>query len=133
MAFAHGSVWLTLVWLAATGVMGAWVASASYAVAAEAVPPEKGIIVSTMYNTSGGSALPSPRPLPAMCSRCAQVGVQVDTPAGLVTQYFPAEETFTWSAMIVGVAALIGVVAALSIRSRRLRAEARTGGSRSNS
>jgi hypothetical protein len=62
-----------------------------------------------------------------------EVGVEVVTADGPVIQYFPAEETFTWSLTIVGVAALISVAAALSIRSRRLRAEARIEGLRSSS
>ncbi len=54
MALAHGSVWINLVWLAATGVMAAWAGSAAYAVGAEAVPPQQGVIVSTIYHAAGG-------------------------------------------------------------------------------
>ncbi len=125
MAFAHGSVWITLVWLAATGVMGAWVSSASFAVATEAVPPEKGIIVSTMFNTMGGIGTAAAAAAAGYVLSLRQVGVQVSTPGGLVTEHFPAEEAFTWSAMIVGGVALIGTACVLTIRSKRLRGESR--------
>lgn len=125
MAFAHGSVWMTLVWLAGTGVMGGWVTSASYAVAAEAVPPEKGIIVSTIYNTMGGLGTAVGAAAAGYVLSLRQVGVQVSTPGGLVTEHFPAEQSFTWSAMIVGAAALVGMASVLTIRSKRLRVEGR--------
>ncbi|MBN1631041.1 MAG: MFS transporter [Thermoleophilia bacterium] len=130
MAFAHGSPWLVSGWLVTTGIMAAWATSASYAVGAEAVSPEKGIIVGTIYNTAGGLGTAIASASAGYVLSLRKVAVEVGTADGPVTQYFPAEETFTWSLMIVGVAALIGVLAAVSIRSRRLRAESRTGGSR---
>lgn len=130
MAFAHGSLWLVSIWLVTTGIMAAWAASASYAVGAEAVPPEKGIIVGTIYNTAGGLGTAIAAASAGYVLSLREVGVEIGTVEAPAVGYFPAEETFTWSLIIVGVAALIGVLAALSIRSKRLRAESRTGGSR---
>jgi hypothetical protein len=49
-----------------------------------------------------------------------QVAVEVVTPIGVQTELFPADETFTWSSLIVGVAGLAGVVCVLTIRSGKL-------------
>ena len=121
LALAHGSAGIIMVWLAATGVMGAWATSATYAVATEAVPPEKGIIVGTIYNTVGGLGTAVGAAAVGYVLSLREVGVEVSTPSGVVTEFFPAEETITWSMALVGAAALIGVLSALTIRSKRLR------------
>jgi MFS family permease len=125
MAFAHGSVWINMMWLAATGMMSAWAGSASYAVAAEAVPPKQGVIVSTICNTAGGGGAAIAEAVAGYVLTLRAVIVKVATPGGLVTEFFPAEETFTLSAMIVGAAALVSIVCVLTIRSKELRVAGR--------
>ncbi len=120
MAFAHGSIWLNLLWLALTGSLGAWAGSASYAVAAEAVRPEQGIMVSAIYNTAGATGAAVAGAVAGFVLTLRTVAVDIETPSGLVTEFFPAEETFTWSALIVGGAAVVGILCVLTIRSRQL-------------
>jgi len=56
-----------------------------------------------------------------------QVSVVVTTANGVETQLFPANETFTWSALIVGGMALTGIAIVLSIRTKRLRETVQAG------
>ena len=125
LAFAHGSMWLTLVWMAATGMPAALAGSASYAVAAEAVAPEQGILVSTIYNMAAGTGCAVASAVAGYVLTLRQVAVPVTTPNGHQTQLFPANETFTWAALIVGGMAVAGIAAVLTIRSKQLRAAAR--------
>jgi MFS family permease len=122
LAFAHGSLWLTFLWLAATGMPAALAGSASYATAAEAVSPEQGILVSTIYNTAAGTGSSVASAIVGYVLTLRQVAVPVTTPGGVETQFFPADETFTWSALIAGGMAVVGIAAVLTIRSRRSRA-----------
>ena len=125
LAFAHGSMWLTLVWLAAAGMPAAFAGSASYAVAAEAVAPEQGILVSAIYNTAAGTGCAIASAVVGYVLTLRQVAVPVTTPDGVVSQLFPADETFTWSALIVGGMAVLSVAAVLTIRSKQLHGNAR--------
>jgi MFS family permease len=119
LAFAHGSLWLTLVWLAAIGAPAALAGSASYAVAAEAVAPEQGILVSTIYNTAANTGAAVASAAVGYVLTLRQVAVSVATPNGVEKQLFPADATFTWSALIVGGVALAGVATVLTIRTKR--------------
>ncbi len=125
MAFAHGSVWINVMWLAAFGAMCAWVGSASYAVATEAVPPRQGVIVSTIYNTAGTGGAAVAAAIAGYVLTLREVSVETVTSAGVVTELFPAEETFTWSALLIGGATVIGIVCVLTIRSKELRVAGR--------
>lgn len=116
LAFAHGSLWLTLVWLAALGVPGALSGSASYAVAAEAVTPEQGLQVGTIYATAANIGAAIASAIVGYVLSLRQVAVPVTTPGGMETQLFPADATFTWSALIVAGMAVVGTTAVLSIR-----------------
>lgn len=130
LAFAHGSIWATLLWMAAIGMGPGLGGPSSYAVAAEAVAPEQGIQVSTIYNTITGTGCTIAAAAVGYVLTIRQVAVEIITPAGVQTQLFPANETFTWSCLIVGVAGLIGVACVLSIRSGELhlaRGESRSG------
>jgi len=127
LAFAHGSLWLTFMWLAAIGAPTALAGSASYAVAAEAVAPEQGILVSTIYNTAANTGAAVASAVVGYVLTLRQVAVPVTTPNGVETQLFPANETFTWSALIVGGMALVGIATVLSIRTKRLHAAAPDG------
>jgi MFS family permease len=118
LAFAHGSLWLTIVWMAGAGVQAALAGSASFTVAAEAVAPEQGIHVSTIYNTAAGTGCAVASALVGYVLTLRQIAVPVTTPDGVETQLFPADETFTWVALIVGGMALVGIAAVLTIRSR---------------
>ncbi|NLE11269.1 MAG: MFS transporter [Actinobacteria bacterium] len=124
LAFAHGSMWLTIVWMAATGVPAALAGSASYSVAAEAVAPEQGILLGTIYNVSAGTGCSIASALVGYVLSLRLVAVEITTPDGVQTQLFPADETFTWSALIVGGMAVIGLAAIMTIRSGHLRAAA---------
>jgi hypothetical protein len=125
LAFAHGSIWLTLLWMAATGVPAALAGSASYAVAAEAVAPEQGILLSTIYNMAAGTGCSIASAAVGYVLTLRQVAVPVTTSNGVQTQLFPANDTFTWSALIVGGMAVAGIAAVLTIKSGQLRAAAR--------
>jgi MFS family permease len=119
LAFAHGSLWLTLVWLAAIGVPSALAGSASYAVAAEAVLPEQGLVVSTVYSTAANTGSAAASAIVSYILTLRQVAVPVATPNGVETQLFPADETFTWSALIIGGITVVGILAVLTIRTKR--------------
>jgi MFS family permease len=120
LAFAHGSLWLTLLWLAATGVPAALAGSASYAVAAEAVAPEQGILISTIYNTAANTGASVASAIVGYVLTLRQVAVLVTTPDGVDTQLFPADKTYTWSALIVGGVALVGIAVVPTIRTKSL-------------
>lgn len=120
LAFAHGSLQLTLLWLAAVGVPAALAGSASYAVAAEAVAPEQGIVVSAIYNTAANTGAAVASAIVGYVLTLRQVAVPVSTPSGGETQLFPANETFTWSALIVGGMAVAGLAVVLTIRTKHL-------------
>jgi MFS family permease len=122
LAFAHGSFWLTLLWLAAIGAPTALAGSASYAVAAEAVAPEQGILVSTIYNTAANTGAAVASAVVGYVLTLRQVAVPVTTAKGVETQMFPANETFTWCALIVGGMSLAGIAIVLSIRTKRVGA-----------
>jgi hypothetical protein len=119
LAFAHGSLWLTLLWMAATGVPAALAGSASYAIGTEAVAPDQGILVSTIYNTAAGTGSSVASAIVGYVLTLRLVAVPVTTPNGVETQLFPADETFTWSALIVGGMALAGIAAVLTIKSKQ--------------
>ncbi len=125
LAFAHGSLWLTLLWMAAAGMPAALAGSASYAVAAEAVAPEQGILVSAIYNTASGTGCAIASAVVGYVLTLRQVAVPVTTPNGVQTQLFPADETFTWSALIVGGVAAVSIAAVMTIRSKQLHGNAR--------
>jgi len=118
LAFIHGSIWLVFLWLFFIGVPSAFGGSASYALAAEAVPPEKGILVSTIYGTTAnvGASFSS-----AIVGYVLTLRSVEYVAPGAEPQIIPADETFTWSQLIVGVLAVICMVAILSIRTKRLR------------
>jgi len=122
LAFAHGSIWATLLWMAAIGIGPGLGGPASYAVAAEAVAPEQGIQVSTIYNTITGTGCTIAAAVVGYVLTIRHVSVEVVTPNGIETLLFPANETFTWVSMIVGVAGLVGVACVLTIRTAKLRA-----------
>ena len=124
LAFAHGSLGLTLFWMALNGVPVALAGSASYVVAAEAVEPEKGIVLATIYNCAAGIGCSVASAVVGYVLTLRLVAVQVTTPDGVQTQLFPADETFTWAALIIGGMAVVGIAAVLTIRSRQLRAAA---------
>ena len=128
LAFAHGSIWATLLWMAVIGIGPGLGGPASYAVSAEAVAPERGIQVSTIYNTITGTGCTIAAAVVGYVLTIRQVAVDVTTPAGIQTQLFPANETFTWSALIIGVAGLAGLACVLSIRTSSLRADPYHGG-----
>ncbi len=119
LAFAHGSIWITLVWLAAGGAVPAWAGSASYAVATEAVPPERGVIVSTICNTSGAIGAAVATAVVGYILTLRQITIPVEGAGGTVSMTFPAEETLIWSAMLVGVAALVNIFCVLTIKARQ--------------
>jgi MFS family permease len=124
LAFAHGSLWLTLLWLAALGVPAALAGSASYAVAAEAVTPQQGILVSTIYNVAANTGASVGSAVVGYVLTLRQVAVPVTTPSGVEMQFFPADATFTWSALIVAGMAVAGIAAVLSIRTKHHRVAA---------
>ncbi len=121
LAFAHGSLWLVLVWLAALGVPGALSGSAGYAVAAEAVTPEQGLQVGTIYATAANTGAAVASAVVGYVLSLRQVAVPVPTPGGVEDQLFPADATFTWSALIVAGMAVVAVMAVLSIRVTQTR------------
>ena len=119
LAFAHGSIWITLLWLAAGGAVPALAGSASYAVATEAVPPERGVIVSTICNTSGAIGAAVATAVVGYILTLREMTVPLEGPGGTANVTFPAEETLIWSAMLVGVAALVNIVCVLTIKARQ--------------
>jgi MFS family permease len=121
LAFVHGSFWLVMLWMTFTGISAALAGSASYSVAAEAVAPEQGIVVSTIYNTAAGLGSTVASAIVGYILSIRQVAVEVATPSGPETQLFPANETYTWAALTVAGMAIIGILAVLSIRSKQLR------------
>ncbi|NLV71521.1 MAG: MFS transporter [Actinobacteria bacterium] len=125
LAYAHGSMWLTLLWVAATGMPPALAGSASYTVAAEAVLPEEGILVSTIYNTAAGLGSSIASAVVGYVLTIREVAVEVATPDGSESAFFPADQTYTWSALIIGGIAVSGMLAVLTIRQKHLRAAAR--------
>lgn len=121
LAFAHASVWVVVVWLAAIGVMSAWAGSASYAAGTEAVSPEQGVIVGTLYNTATASGAAVAGAVAGYVLSLRQVTVEVVAPAGPAVEVFPAEATFTWAMLIVGVTAVVAVLSVLTIPPKRAR------------
>ena len=86
-------------------------------VAAEAVSPEQGIQVSTIYNATGGIGAAVASAAVGYLLTLQTVAVQMTTASGTESQLFPAEGTFTWSALVIGFLALVGIGCALSLRS----------------
>lgn len=125
LAFAHGSFWLVMLWIMLTGISAALAGSASYSVAAEAVPPEQGVVVSTIYNTAAGLGSAVGSAMTGYILSIRQVAVEVTTPSGPEMQLFPANETYTWAALTVAGMAIIGILVVLSIRSKQLRSISR--------
>ena len=121
LAFAHGSLWLVVMWLACTGTMPAIAGSAAYVLGNEAVRPEQGILISTIYNTAAGVGASVASAAAGYIMTVRTVAVQVSTGGGLETQRFPADQTFTWSALLVGGAAVAGMLVALTIRTGRMQ------------
>jgi MFS family permease len=121
LAFAHASVWVVVMWLAAIGVMSAWAGSASYAAGTEAVSPEQGVIVGTLYNTATASGAAVAGAVAGYVLSLRQVTVEVVAPAGPAVEVFPAEATFTWAMLIVGVTAVAAVLSVLTIPRKRAR------------
>ena len=123
IAFAHGSLWLTFVWMALNGVPAALAGSGSYALAAEAVAPEQGILVSTIYNIAAGTGCTIASAAAGYVLTLRQVPVPVSTPNGVQNQLFPANATITWAALIAAGMAVAGVIAVSSITTGRLRVQ----------
>jgi MFS family permease len=121
LAFAHGSLGLTFLWLAALGVPAALAGSASYAIAAEAVTPDQGILVGTIYGTAANTGAAVASAVVGYVLTLRQVAVPVVTATGTDTQLFPADVTFTWSALIVGGMAVVGIAAVLTIKTKHGR------------
>jgi MFS family permease len=121
LAFAHGSLWLVFMWLGALGIPGALTGSASYAVAAEAVAPEQGLQVGTIYATAANTGAAVSSAVVGYMLTLRHVAVPVSTAHGLETQLVPADATYTWSALIVAFMALVGILAVLTIGTRRPR------------
>jgi MFS family permease len=121
LAFMHGSLWLILIWLAALGIPSAWGGAASYAVAAEAVSPEQGVIVGTLYNTAGAIGASTAMAIAGSFLTLREVSVQVAGPTGLSTQTFPAEQAFVWSSLFIGAVSVAGAACVLTIRPGELR------------
>ena len=111
--------------LGCTGSMPALAGSAAYVVGNEAVRPEQGILVSTIYNTAAGVGASIASAAAGYVMTLRTVAVPVSTATGVETRLFPAEKTFTGSALIVGGAAIAGVLAVLSIRTGRLQTATR--------
>lgn len=125
LAFAHGSFWLVMLWIMFTGISAALAGSASYSVAAEAVSPEQGVVVSTIYNTAAGLGSAVGSAMTGYILSIRQVAVEVTAPSGPEMQLFPANETYTWAALTVAGMAIIGILVVLSIRSKQLRSISR--------
>jgi MFS family permease len=119
LALAHGSLWLVFVWLAALGAAGALAGSASYAVAAEVVRPEQGLLVGTVYSTSGNIGAAVASAVVGYVLTLRSIPMSIGTAKGVETQIFPAEVTYTWSALIIGVMALVGTGAVLTVKPKR--------------
>jgi hypothetical protein len=86
------------------------------------VPPERGILVSTIYTTTGGAGAAVASAIAGYVLTLREVTVPVVTPDAVVDQIFPAEETITWSTLIVGAMAVVAILSVLTIRAKRLRA-----------
>lgn len=115
LAFAHHSLWLTMVWMALAGIPGALAGSASFSIAAEAVAPDQGILVSTIYNAAAGTGSAVASALAGFVLTLRQVELTVGTASGVETQTFPADETFTWSALIAASMAVLATGLALTL------------------
>lgn len=118
LAFAHGSLGLTLLWLAALGAAGALAGSASYAVAAEVVTPEQGLLVGTIYATAANIGAAVASAVVGYVLTLRVVSVEVLGANGVEIQLFPADATYTWSAVIVGAMALVGTGAVLTVKAK---------------
>jgi MFS family permease len=130
LAYAHGSLAWTFVWLAAIGIPGALAGSASYVAAAEIVKPEQGILISTIYNTAANIGASAASALAGLVLTLRVVAVPVLTDGGAETQWFPTDTAFTWAMLIVAGLLFVGLVAVLTIRpplqDNPLAAEGRT-------
>lgn len=115
LAFAHGSLGLTMMWMALAGIPGALAGSASFALAAEMVAPEQGIVVSTIYNAAAGSGSAVASALTGFVLTLRQVELPVKTADGIRRQLFPDGETFTWAALIAAGMAVLATVVTLSL------------------
>lgn len=117
MAAAHGSVWMNFVWLGVFGITFAWGGTAAYAVAAEAVPPQQGVVASALLTTSLNIAASVGTALTGYILTLRTVAFKVPGAPAPVT--VPASQTFTWAAIVVGVVAALSVVAILTINPKK--------------
>ena len=120
LAFAHDSIWVNIIWLASFGVLAAWAGSASYSGATEVVPPHQGGVVSGLYtaamNTGGSLAAALAGSLLSLHS----IVVDMKMPGGgTSSQAFPTEETFVWSALLIGAMGVLNLAALITIDSKR--------------
>jgi len=122
MALAHGSLWVNFVWMATFGVAMAWGNTAALAVAAEAVPPEQGVIASGILTTVMNLSASISTALTGYILTVSTLSFK--GPAGEVT-VVPAGSTITWSAIIIGVAATVSIIANLTINPRKFHIAAR--------
>ena len=117
MAAAHGSVWMNFVWLGVFGITFAWGGTAAYAVAAEAVSPQQGVVASALLTTSMNIAASVGTALTGYILTLRTVTLKVPGAPAPVT--VPASQTFTWAAIVVGVVAALSVVAILTINAKK--------------
>lgn len=125
MALAHGSVWVNFIWLGVFGVTFAWGGTAAYAVAAEAVPPQQGVIASALLGTSMNIAASVGTALTGYILTLRTVTMAVPGAPAPVT--VPAGSTFTWSAIVIGVVAALSMVAVLTINPKKFHIADREG------
>lgn len=103
MALAHGSVWISVVWLSTVGVMAAWAGSASYAVAMEAVPARQGVIVSGLFIAVMNTGASAATAVAGYFLSLRVVTLNMTSPGSdQVMRASPADEAFTWSALLIG-------------------------------
>jgi MFS family permease len=122
MAFAHSSIWVNVLWLATIGIWAAWGGVASYSVAAEAVPARLGVIVATLFNAACGIGAGVSTAAAGYVLSLRTVSIDTAMSTGVVTEVFPTEATFTWSAFIIGASAVLGICCVLTIKSKNLHA-----------
>ena len=118
MAAAHGSVWMNFVWLGVFGITFAWGGTAAYAVAAEAVSPQQGVVASALLTTSMNIAASVGTALTGYILTLRTVTLKVPGAPAPVT--VPASQTFTWAFIVVGVVGALGVVAILTINAKKI-------------
>ena len=117
MAAAHGSVWMNFVWLGVFGITFAWGGTAAYAVAAEAVSPQQGVVASALLTTSMNIAASVGTAVAGYILTLRTVTLKIP---GAPARELPASQTFTWAFIVVGVVGALGVVAILTINAKKI-------------